>query len=275
MNASPRRIARNLLESTPDPVQRTVRRWLTSLHASAALAAARAHNVSRQAASAAGHDWGFYTLYLPGTEHPLYARPQTSDLRAFQAIFGRRQQAVDLGIDPRLIVDLGANVGYATVDFASRYPEARIVAVEPEASNVEVLRRNVAGLPVKVIEAAIWPRSAVLEIEEAEIGHIGFRVREVGTSRNGVSTVTIPMIMEREGSNVIDLLKIDIEGSESELLSEEADWLENVRAISIEFHDSFRPGCSAAGEAALAQAGFRLRLREPVSGTQYFVRNAD
>ena len=245
---------------------------MTSLHASAAATASTAHSASRQVARAAGHDWGFFTLYLPGVEHPLYARPQTSDLAAFHAIFGRRQQAVDLGFDPRLIVDLGANVGYASVDFALRYPEARVVAVEPEPSNVEVLRRNVAGLPVEVVEAAVWPRAAILELEEAEIGHVGFRVREGTSSRHGVSTVTIPMLMEREGSNVIDLLKIDIEGSELELLSEEAAWLERVRAISIEFHDAFRPGCSAAGEAALARAGFRLRLREPVSGTQYFVR---
>jgi hypothetical protein len=80
------------------------------------------------------------------------------------------------------------------------------------------------------------------------------------------------MIMERAGVNVIDLLKIDIEGSELELLSEDADWLEQVRAISIEFHDAFRPGCTAVGESALARAGFELRLREPVSGAQYYVR---
>jgi FkbM family methyltransferase len=272
MTVNVRGLLRNLVTSAPSPVRKFVRKRMTSLHVTSAAAAARAHSASRKVARAASHDWGFFTLYLPGVEHPLYARPRTSDLEAFHTIFGRRQQAVDLGFDPRLIVDLGANVGYASVDFALRYPEARVVAVEPEPSNVELLRRNVAGLPVDVVEAAVWPRAAELELEETEIGHLGFRVREVSSSDHGVSTVTIPMLMERQGWAQIDLLKIDIEGAELELLSEEAGWLERVRAISIEFHDTFRPGCSVTGQAALARAGFRLRLREPVSGAQYFVR---
>lgn len=247
-----------------------MRKWLTGLHASAAALTAAANSVSRRAALAPTQDWGFFTLYLPGVEHPLYARPGTSDLAAFHAIFGRRQQAVDLGFAPRLIVDLGANVGYASVDLALRYPEASVLAVEPEPSNVALLRRNVKGLPIEVVEAAVWPRPGILELEEAEIGHVGFRVHETASPRGGVQAVTVPELMERFGADTIDLLKVDIEGSELELLSEEADWLEQVRAISIEFHDSFRPGCSAAGEAALARAGFQLR--ETVSGARYYVR---
>ena len=252
------------------PVQRVVRRWLTRLHVSAAALTAAAHSAARHVVRAPTQDWGFFTLYLPGVEHPIYARPGTSDLAAFNTIFGRRQQAVELGFLPRFIVDLGANVGYASVDLALRYPEAFIVAVEPEPSNVAVLRRNVEGLRIDVVEAAVWPRTALLELEEAEIGHVGFRVHEAASQRGHVRTVTVPELMERFASTSIDLLKIDIEGSELELLSEEADWLERVRAISIEFHDSFRPGCRAVGEAALARAGFQPL--QTVSGTHYYMR---
>ena len=215
-------------------------------------------------------DWGFFTLYLPGVERPLYARPGASDLAALHAIFGRRQQAVDLGFSPGFILDLGANVGYASVDLALRYPEAFIVAVEPEPSNAVVLRHNARGLRIEVVEAAAWPRSTSLELKEAEIGNVGFRVHEAPSERGGVRAVTVPELMERFGAATIDLLKIDIEGSEVELLSEEADWLEQVRAISVEFHDSFRSESSAVGEAALARAGFQLR--HTVSGTFYYVR---
>ena len=228
------------------------------------------HAVSRQLARAAGHDWGFFTLYLPSVEHPLYARPGTTDLAAFHGIFGRRQLSIDLGFTPRVIVDLGANVGYASVDLALRYPGASVIAVEPEPSNVEVLRRNVAGFGIVVVEAAVWPREAVLDLQEAEIGHAGFRVREGSRPQRGVNAVTIPALLKQNRLNVIDLLKIDIEGSELELLSEETEWLQRVRAICIEFHDSFRPGCVSVGEAALAAAGFRFLKR--IGGTYYYVR---
>lgn len=270
---TPRRLALALVRSTPYGLQRVLRRSLTGLHASAAARAANAHALSRHLARAAAHDWGFFTLYLPGVEHPLYARPRTSDLAAFHAIFGRHQQAVDLGFTPETIVDLGANVGYAAVDLALRYPDASVVAVEPEPSNVEVLRRNIGSLNIVVVQAAVWPRRALLELEEAEIGHVGFRVHEVSSSRRAVQTVTMPMLMEQTGFDVVDLLKIDIEGAELELLTQEAEWLEGVRAIAIEFHDTIKPGCSARGEEALARAGFRLRETEPVSGAKYYVRH--
>jgi hypothetical protein len=56
----------------------------------------------------------------------------------------------------------------------------------------------------------------------------------------------------------IDLLKIDIEGAESELFrSNYESWLSKTRAIVVEIHNHFNPMCSSTLEKALSQFGFK------------------
>jgi calcineurin-like phosphoesterase family protein len=42
----------------------------------------------------------------------------------------------------------------------------------------------------------------------------------------------------------VDILKIDIEGSEQEVFSNAVSWIQKVKSIIIELHDSYRPHCS-------------------------------
>ena len=98
----------------------------------------------------------------------------------FGSVFGGAYD-LELPTQPRLILDLGANVGYASVYFALRHPTARVIAVEPEPSNVAVLRRNVAGLPsVAVVEGAVWPHSGRVSLQDPGKGQWGMRVQAAG-----------------------------------------------------------------------------------------------
>lgn len=211
------------------------------------------------------------TLYPPGDEHRLFARAGTSDLAAFEHVFSGAY-ALELPVEPRVIVDLGANVGYASVFFALHYPGARVLAIEPEPSNIALLRRNVASLPaVEVIEGAAWPHAGWLMLEDPGKGRWGFRVREVG-EHGTVRAVTVPDLIEQAGGGFVDLLKIDIEGSELELFSEATNWLDQVGALVIELHDRFRPGCRDAVDRALATAAPRFRETQR-GGDVLFVRD--
>lgn len=201
---------------------------------------------------------GLVRLEVPGTDHAIFARPETSDLAAFEHVFGGAY-ALDLPRQPRLILDLGANVGYASVYFALRWTTARVLAVEPEPSNVAVLRRNAASLPrVEVVEAAVWPRPGRVVLEDVGKGFWGMRVRDAGDGRD-VPAVTIPELLARADADWADLVKIDIEGSELDLFSEETDWIANVGALALELHDRFRPGCRDAVDQAIARSGVRFR----------------
>src|ERR1700684_4468129 len=70
-----------------------------------------------------------YTLRARGCAHPLYARPGSTDAFVFRNVFVEREYGcVDDLPDVRLIVDCGANVGYASAYFLARHPRARVVA---------------------------------------------------------------------------------------------------------------------------------------------------
>jgi hypothetical protein len=64
--------------------------------------------------------------------------------------------------------------------------------------------------------------------------------------------VSIADVMQLHGVDHIDILKMDIEGAELEVLTHHAEWLSRVGNLLIELHDRYRPGCTAALEAALS-----------------------
>ena len=74
-----------------------------------------------------------------------------------------------------------------------------------------------------------------------------------------VRAVTVKELLEHAGASRVDLVKIDIEGSELELFSENTDWVASVGMLVLELHDRFRPGCREALDRALARSGVHFR----------------
>jgi FkbM family methyltransferase len=194
---------------------------------------------------------GTITLRIPGVAHPLTLRAGTSDLYMFEEVFMQGEYALQQALDPKLILDVGANVGFASVWFANKYPGAKIIAVEPDPSNLTVLRKNVQPYPnVSVVEGAVWWESTTLSLDD-QGDKSGIQVRPGG---GGVRALTVP---ELAGSAKIDILKLDVEGAEKELFEHDPAWLADVGVLMIELHDRFKPGCSKALYSALIRHDFR------------------
>jgi hypothetical protein len=86
------------------------------------------------------------------------------------------------------------------------------------------------------------------------------RERENVTSENLVDTIAINDILSKyanKGEGIIDLLKVDIEGSENELFRTNYEWLAKTRAIVIEFHNHFRSDCSDVFHKAISKYHFK------------------
>ena len=84
------------------------------------------------------------SIHPVGAVHPLWARTRSTDLSVFEAIFSEREYECLNLIDGDLILDLGANVGYSSAYFLSRYRKSPVVAVEPDPDNFAILQRNLA-----------------------------------------------------------------------------------------------------------------------------------
>ena len=86
-----------------------------------------------------------------------------------------------------------------------------------------------------------------------------FRVLE-SASGEGIPAVGIADILSDFKATRIDVLKIDIEGSEFEVLKHSASWIDSVQTLIIELHDRFRPGCTEALETAISGHNFQKSI---------------
>ena len=66
-----------------------------------------------------------------------------------------------------------------------------------------------------------------------------------------IEGISINKLMANFKINQIDILKIDIEGSEKEVFSQSTEWLEKVGLIFIEFHDRKKSGCRESFSKAI------------------------
>jgi FkbM family methyltransferase len=182
-------------------------------------------------------------------------RIRTTDPVMYEHVLFGAEYAFDLPFSPKLIVDAGANIGMASIYFARRYPEAKIFAIEPEASNFAILVKNVRSYPAIIpVQATLWNRDGEIRVTEPDPasgsrGEWAFITCEEGTGAK-VRAVTMRTLMEEMRIPAIDLAKIDIEGAEEEVF-EDTGWLAGLGCLIIELHDRVRPGCSKAVERAM------------------------
>jgi FkbM family methyltransferase len=191
-----------------------------------------------------------YEETVRAPEGPIFLRLKTSDLNAYYKVLLTEDYDFRLAAEPKVIIDAGANIGFASIFFARKYPSARIFAIEPERSNFELLQRNVRAFKSIVpIRGALWKEDGTMDLVDPGQGHWAFQIGAPNGATKKVETVptfTISTVMRNHGIEFIDLFKVDIEGAEKELFESAAPWINRVGTIMIELHDRYKPGCSDA-----------------------------
>ena len=199
-----------------------------------------------------------HRLEIKNAEYPLFLRIGSSDREALGQIFIEKEyESIAVG-SPKTILDLGANVGYSSAYFLSKYPDASVVAVEPDSGNYAMCRRNLEpyGSRARVVHGAVWPERRKLAVDRGawrDGREWTAQVRpaeEENASSESVDGYDMPTLIGLSGATEIDLLKIDIERSELELFSRNTEsWLPHIRNLCIELHG---PDCAAIFSRALA-----------------------
>lgn len=140
------------------------------------------------------------------------------ELAVLQDVFV--DEEYEVGGNPSVIFDLGANVGFVTIYYRRRYPDARIVAVEADPATYERLVRNVALLDVTALHRAAAGADGTITFYSSRSSISSSMVRRSSDDvALEVRSSTLRTLMDDTGFDYVDLLKIDIEGAEFELLA--------------------------------------------------------
>jgi FkbM family methyltransferase len=235
--------------------------------------------------------WSYYGSRFPGAQvrsadllriviragRPIAIsiRPNGYDCALVEEIFNEKAYALEIGNVAR-IIDLGGNIGLASLFLAQRYPDAQICCVEPIPDNLSVLRRNIEEnkLSIRVIAAAVGARDGQTQFElSSDPRQHAASNSKVVVDRTGrkvdVEVISIPSLLRLMEWDEFDLLKIDIEGGEVEVLAGQPEWLRKVRYIIGEGHVGAGYTIEAC-RADLEPMGFKVDRIKSMEGAWLF-----
>ncbi len=152
-----------------------------------------------------------------------------------------------------VLVDLGGYMGHFSHQFLERYPLSRVILIEPNPDAADhCLTRFIGNSSIEVIRAAIGPHR-----KEREKFYVNDDNTKASTLLETlwhkcgcnskchsihVAVITLNEILQMIPSKTIDLLKVDIEGSEWDLIRNiSKEQARHIKQISIEFHDFADP----------------------------------
>ncbi len=159
------------------------------------------------------------------------------------------------------IIDGGANIGMGLVYFKHLYPDARIVAFEPDPAAFATLAANAQAYDTKSIELrqeALWTSSGTQRFH-CEPSTLGGRIdaSELGPDVLSVGTQRLRDLLDQDTA----LLKLDVEGAETELLEDCGDALQRVEHLFVEYHSfADRPQTLHRLLHVVHNAGFRYHM---------------
>jgi FkbM family methyltransferase len=165
-------------------------------------------------------------------------------LRIKKEIFTSEIYNLELQNSP-IIIDAGAHIGLATLYFKKKYPQSRIITVEPNPILFKTLELNIEQNSISgitLINKALAKKEGKMDFFIDNAGtwystggkHVGAWSGNQQSKKIEVETITLSSLLKEP----IDLLKLDIEGSELEVLKESKEKLGLVRNIVLEFHSN-------------------------------------
>ncbi|MGZ5254531.1 MAG: FkbM family methyltransferase [Flavitalea sp.] len=179
---------------------------------------------------------------------------------AVKEIFIDEYYKIRLKKDP-YIIDCGANIGLSVIYLKRAYPNARIIAFEPDEKNFELLNYNVNAFGFKNIQLkkqAVWIEETMLSFTND--GTMSSKIDSSGSHE--VQAIRLKNLLDQS----VDFLKIDIEGAEYPVLKDIKDSLHYVSNLFIEYHGNFNQN-NELNEILMIvnEAGFSYYIKEAAS----------
>lgn len=203
------------------------------------------------------------TEFISEISTPFYKRiktrkkPNSSDIDVFKMIYVAKEYAPAVEAfqqnfpqfedKPLNIIDAGSNIGLTTLFFLDHFKKGNFVCVEPSPDNFKIIEYNLLnanGNNIVAINGAVWSSNTYIKIvnDFGDKLDWAFRVEET-KDPNDIRAFSINQLIEDNKFDYVDILKIDIEGSEKQLFDTSVanlSFLKITKCVVMEIHDFFK-----------------------------------
>jgi FkbM family methyltransferase len=193
---------------------------------------------------------------IPKLEHKVYLRRRSSDFLVFEEIFIDQIYKLPEKDEVQYIIDAGANIGLAALYFQRCFPGATIISIEPVSENFQLLQLNTSKYEnITCYHNGLWNKKSNLKITNTTEGNWAFMVEET-TDKGDLCAIAVNDILRENPTSKIDILKMDIEGSEKEVFETGTEWIPLTKKIIVEVHENKREGATDSVLSALKGFNF-------------------
>lgn len=190
----------------------------------------------------------------------------------FGEIFFRAQYFVELKNKKPILFDCGANIGFATVFFKWLYPESEVFAFEPDKDTFELLKNNISQNRLKnvnLFNVALTNKDGKLDffVDNLRQGSLTMSEHFDRMSlkhKTSVDAARLSGFVKRISAKKIDLIKMDIEGSEKKAIEDldRNNQLNKISNLIVEYHHKIGSHKSDLGSflLLLEKSGFEYQI---------------
>jgi FkbM family methyltransferase len=162
------------------------------------------------------------------------------------------------------IIDCGSNIGLTVIYYKMIYPDAKIIAFEPDEEVYDILEKNVKEFnfkDVSIYMAAVWSenKDLVFYSQGSLAGSLESGLSE-GKREISVKGIRLKDYIPNEE---VDFINMDIEGAESTVIPDISEELKYVKSLFIEYHSL----------ANKTQNLSEILKTVELAGFKYYIRN--
>jgi len=161
------------------------------------------------------------------------------------------------------IIDCGSNIGVSLLFFKHMYPDAQILSIEAGPATLEILKTNIKQnelTDVEVVGGALSNHKGTITFYSLGAGGVG----NSSIFKRGQAVEVPAILLSDLVTKEVDLLKIDIEGAETEVMEDlfQSGKLTMIRQIILEYHHYYYSTDESLSAilSGLTEAGFGLQL---------------
>ncbi|MDC3315697.1 FkbM family methyltransferase [Candidatus Thioglobus sp.] len=191
------------------------------------------------------HHVGSYTW----NSNKVYYRSSTSDMALIYEILLKSKYKSEYylpeKLNPKVVFDIGGNIGITSIYLSSIFPDAKIYTFEPMPENFEILQKNISQYKnIRAFNYGLGSKNGNFKVylsnDPENFGGISFYPDAHGNQEKSYISCEVKNVNEIINDlevESIDLIKIDTEGAEYDILSTlKVDILRGTSWITGELH---------------------------------------